>query len=230
MATANQRRDLALIERIRSGDQEAAEILIQKYVPMVKHIVRKHYANFHEFEDLMQEALIGLLGAINEYKPDQFAMKFSSFAYMCIVRKVYNVIKQSNGTKHKALNEAVSLHAYVGADATRTVMDTIPGEEPWDDPLELIEAKAARQRIDQLLRAHLSVLEYSVASLIAQGYTSSEIERAIGVKAKVVDNARTRVKAKLKRLLDRYGSLLDPNIPQRVRRRQDLFMKVQFGG
>lgn len=228
--TANQARDLNLIDRIRQGDIEAKEILAQKYLPMIKHIVKKHYASFLDFDDLMQEGFIGLLGAIDEYKPDEYDAKFSSFAYMCIIRKVYNVIKQTNGNKHKALNDALSLHSYVNSEESRTMMDLISVDGEWTDPVELIEAKHTSQRIDQLMRNHLSLLEYTVATLILKGYSSGEIEHAIGVKAKVVDNARTRVKAKLKRIVDTYGSLVDPEIPTRVRRRRDLYMRVQIGG
>jgi len=229
-ATANQIRDLELIARIRNGDLESRDDLVKKYLPMVKHIVKKHYASFLEFDDLMQEGFIGLLGAIDEYRPDEFNVKFSSFAYMCIIRKVYNVIKQTNGNKHKALNDAISLHSYVNADETRTVMDLIPLSESSVDPHETVERKAVSQWIDRLLSNHLSILEYTVATLILQGYSSGEIERVIGVNAKVVDNARTRVKQKLKRIVDTYGSLLSPRIPEKVRQRRDLFMEVQIGG
>jgi len=229
-ATANQIRDLELIARIRNGDLESRDDLVKKYLPMVKHIVKKHYASFLEFDDLMQEGFIGLLGAIDEYRPEEFNVKFSSFAYMCIIRKVYNVIKQTNGNKHKALNDAISLHSYVNADETRTVMDLIPLNESSVDPHETVERKAVSQWIDRLLSNHLSILEYTVATLILQGYSSGEIERVIGVNAKVVDNARTRVKQKLKRIVDTYGSLLSPRIPEKVRQRRDLFMEVQIGG
>ena len=50
---------------------------------------------------------IGLLSAIDEYQ-SKYNVKFSSFAYICIIRKIYNVIKQSNGNKHQALNEGIS--------------------------------------------------------------------------------------------------------------------------
>ena|GEM_PF-87252 len=224
----NQLRDLALIRRIRGGDPQAKDELVQKYLPMVKHIVKRHYASFLEFEDLMQEGFIGLLAAIDEYRPDSFDVKFSSFAYMCIIRKVYNAIKQSNGNKHKALNQALSLQAYVNADETRTVMDLLPLVDPSVDPEELLEEKSTNHRINLLLKNHLSLLEYTVIALLLQGYSSGEIERAIGVKAKVIDNARTRVKAKLKRIVDTYGSLMNPCIPLNVRRRKDLYMKIQI--
>lgn len=223
----NQRRDLALILRIRAGDPHAKDELVRKYLPMVKHIVKRHYASFLEFDDLMQEGFIGLLAAIDEYRPEDFNVKFSSFAYMCIIRKVYNAIKQSNGNKHKALNQAVSLHASVGADENRTVMDLLPADDVTSDPALLYEVKHCDRRVDTILQHHLSVLEYTVTALMLEGYTCGEIERVIGVKAKVIDNARTRVKLKLKRIVDTYGSLLNPQVPLNVRRRRDLYMKIE---
>ncbi|MGB4266081.1 MAG: sigma-70 family RNA polymerase sigma factor, partial [Limnochordia bacterium] len=90
---SNQQWDYSLITRIRLGDEEAKETLVLKYIPMVKHIVRNYYASFLDFDDLLQEGIIGLLHAIDEYRPDLYDVKFSSFAYICIIRKIYNVIK-----------------------------------------------------------------------------------------------------------------------------------------
>lgn len=229
MADPNQERDLALLRRIRLGDGHLKEEMVQKYLPMVKHIVRKHYASFLEFDDLMQEGLIGLLAAIDEYRPDDFEVKFSSFAYLCIIRKVYNVIKQSNGNKHKALNNAISLHSFVNAEETRTYFDLVSSETRSTDPLDLIEADLVEQKLDELLQAHLSLLEYTVVKHLLQGYSCHEIESELGVKAKVIDNARTRVKLKLRKLLRTHGSLLSPRVPTKVRRRKDLYLDLKLG-
>ncbi|MFO7310499.1 MAG: sigma-70 family RNA polymerase sigma factor [Bacillota bacterium] len=221
----NQLQDLALLARIREGDGAAKEALVQKYIPMVKHIVRHHYSSFLEFEDLMQEGLIGLLGAIEEYRPHEFDVKFSSFAYLCIVRKVYNAIKQTNNSKHKALNDAVSLYSTLPGDDSRTMLERCD-DATQPDPLESVAEKLASQHLARLLRNHLSLLEYTVFGLLLQGYTIQEIERAIGVSPKAVDNARTRVRLKLRRLVERYGSLLDPRVPLSARRRKDLYVRV----
>lgn len=226
----NQEKDMRLIRAIRQGDEQAKEELVQKYVPMVKHIIRNYYASFLEFEDLMQEGLIGLLNAIEEYKPEQYDVKFSSFAYICIIRKIYNIIKQSTGNKHKALNDAISLYTFVNSDENRTVLDLIPNEDNKIDPVSLVEEKVTNQRLNQVLRNHLSLLEYAVITMLLNGYSSGEIEEEIGVGAKVVDNARTRVKSKLRRIMNEYGSLLSPQVPTTVRRRRDLYLDVKLGG
>lgn len=229
MSHANQQVDLRLISEIRSGNDEAKEALIMKYTQMVRHIVRKHNTNVLDFDDLVQEGLIGLLGAITEYRPDQFDVKFSSFAYLCIQRKVSNAVKQCIGNKHKALNQAVSLQAYVNGEETRTRLDCIPSEDSWSDPVLLIENRVLDDRIRALLREHLSMLEYVVTILLAEGYTAREIEREFGLSPKRVDNARTRVKAKLRRLIHSFGSLDHPSIPKARRKWQDLALRLQLG-
>lgn len=222
---ANQAVDMDLVARVRGGDGTAREELVKKYTPMVKHIVRNHYAGFLDFDDLTQEGLIGLLGAIDEYRPDKFDVKFSSFAYICIIRKVYNVIKQTNGNKHRALNEAVSLYSTFNTDETRTMLDRLD-DARQPDPSDCVAQKLTDQQLIRLLRSHLSLLEYTVVALLLQGYSAGEIQRYIGVKAKVVDNARTRARIKVRRLVERYGSLLDPNVPLKPRRRKDLYVRV----
>ncbi|MFO7265195.1 MAG: sigma-70 family RNA polymerase sigma factor [Limnochordales bacterium] len=219
---ANQAADLALVARVRAGDGAAREELIRKYTPMVKHIVRHHAAGFLDFDDLTQEGLIGLLGAIDEYRPEEFEVKFSSFAYLCILRKVYNAIKQTRGNKHRLLNEAVSLHSPAFADETRTVLDRVD-DDAQPDPCDVVADKLMAQHLTRLLRNHLSLLEFTVVQLMMQGYTAAEIQRLVGVKAKTVDNARTRAKLKLRRIVERYGSLSDPAVPLKPRRRRDVY-------
>ncbi len=219
----NQARDLNLILRSRAGERDATEELIKKYTPLVRYIVKNYYARFLDFEDLTQEGMIGLLHAIDEYDYQRFNIKFSSFAYICIIRKIQNVVKQTNGNKHKTLNDAVSLFSFVNPDENRMILDVVPSADGTVDPAQVAEDKYMDQRIEELLRAHLSVLEYRVIKMLIAGYTAREIEMEIGVNAKIVDNARTRVRLKLKRILDKYGSLSNPRVPKKARQRKDLY-------
>ena len=202
----NQTIDLELIAKLRRGDEGARDSLVLKYIPMVKYIIKNYYSSFLDFEDLLQEGLIGLLSAMEEYKPDEYDVKFSSFAYICIVRRIYNVIKLTSGNKHRLLNESTSLQNPVGSDDTRSVMDLVAAGVPEFDPERALEEKYVRETIGQVLRNHLSILEYAVIIRLLEGYSAREIEEEMGVGLKVIDNARTRVKSKLRRLLDEHGS------------------------
>lgn len=96
-----------------------------------------------------------------------------------------------------------------------------------DDPEEWVQEAWVDETIEKLLRNHLSILEYEVVTRIINGYAASEIEKEIGVSAKSIDNARTRAKFKLGRLVARYGSLLSPKVPQKVRKRKDLYLRLR---
>lgn len=225
MSDRNQKIDLQLLNRSRNNDSFAKEELVKKYTPMVKYIVRNNYIKTLEFEDMLQEGLIGLLSAIDEYNSKDYNVKFSSFAYLCIVRKIYNIIRQSNNYKNRTLNYAVSLQAPTDSSQTRTLLDFITSDQTID-PEEVFENKWTAERINSLLQNHLSLLEYTVIGLVLNGYTIGEIEERIGVDAKSVDNARTRVRCKLQRILSKYGSLTSPHVPNRARKREDLYMSI----
>ena len=94
------------------------------------------------------------------------------------------------------------------------------------DPEKVLEDKYITEVIREVLRNHLSLLEYAVIIRLLRGYSAREIEEEIGVGLKVIDNARTRVRAKLKKLLDEHGSLLSPEVPTNVRRREDLYLNL----
>lgn len=204
---SNQEADLRLLQEARAGNTYAHEALIEKYLPMVKHIVRKHIVDLLEFDDLVQEGLIGLLGAIGEYNPERFDVKFSSFAYLCIQRKIFNAIKSSMGNKHRALNHALSIHAYTNCEETRTFGELIADERVDSDPFFVIEDRLAQEQLTRSLQEHLSRMEFLVTLLLTEGFTLREMERHFGLAPKQVDNARTRVKMKIRRLIEQYGSL-----------------------
>lgn len=222
----NQERDIELLVKARQGSEQAREALIRKYMPMVRHIVAGYcpYGS-SEAEDMVQEGSIGLLDAVNEYDCGQDKVKFSSFAYLCVVRKIYNYIRRANNSKHRALTGAVSLQSYVDGDEGRTIMDLLSSSQP--DPIEEYEEKWTSQRLRHVLHNHLSVFEYAVVVLLLRGFSLREIQRKVGVDVKSIDNARTRARAKLSRIMNRYGSLVSHEVPDRVRKRQDLYLKVR---
>lgn len=225
MAVTNQEYDLGLLMRVREGmDNRAKEELVMKYLPMVKHIVRNQLTSCLEFDDLAQEGLIGLLRAIDEYDDGKYEIKFSTFAYICILRKVFNAIKQYYSSKNKPLNNAMSLYAYTSPDESRVLIDLLGIDST--DPLEVVEDQWISERLDRVLRVYLSRVEYSVMSMILTGMSSGEIQGALGLEPKVIDNARTRARLKLRRLVERYGSLLDPDVPLKARKRMDLAMSL----
>ncbi|HEY8344587.1 MAG TPA: sigma-70 family RNA polymerase sigma factor [Bacillota bacterium] len=226
MSTANnQNEDLLLLKQIREeNDPQAKDELVRKYIPMVKHIVKNQNCYYLEYEDLIQEGLIGLLKAINEFN-GEFEIKFSTFAYICILRKIYNVLKRHSGKRNRLYRETMSLFSYVNSEESRTLLDNLNDDSC--NPEELVVEKFAFHRLQEVLKAHLTEVEYNVTLLYLMGLTFNEIQRQLLLKAKVVDNAKTRARLKLQKIIKEYGSLLHPEIPLNTRKRMDLSLKLK---
>ncbi len=62
-----------------------------------------------ENDDLIQEGMIGLFKAVQDYDVQQEA-SFYSFARLCITRQMYSAIEASKRKKHSPLNSYVSLY------------------------------------------------------------------------------------------------------------------------
>ncbi len=224
----NQEKDLLFIERIRShNDPAAKDELVRKYLPMVRHIVKNQSIYNIDYEDYIQEGTIGLLKAIEEYDAENYHIKFSTFAYICILRRIYNVVKRSFTKKAIFTGRAISLNAGFSEDDPRTVLDLVADNSY--EPLARIENEWIVGKIDMVLKAYLSPIEYEVVKLIIQDYSYQEIHKRLGFPPKVIDNARTRAKIKLKKLLIDYGSFLNPEIPLKSRKRNDLSMRLEVG-
>src|SRR5690606_41253299 len=85
---------------------------------------------------------IGRPGSLQASRSHEFDVQFSSFAYLCIVRKVHNAIKQTNNSKHKALHDAVSLYSTLPGDDSRTMLERCD-DATQPDPLESVAKKLA---------------------------------------------------------------------------------------
>ena len=224
----NQEKDLFLIERIRScNDPAAKEELVKKYLPMIRHILKTQNTVGIDYEDYLQEGAIGLLKAIEEYDFEHYSIKFSTFAYICILRRIYNTIKQSLTKKALFTTRALSLNATLGEDDSRTILDGVADNS--GEPFAQIEDDWIGRKIDLVIRVYLSPVEYRVVKLILQDYNLSDIQKQLALSIKVIDNARTRARLKLKKVLFRYGSFLNPEIPLKTRKRKDLAMQLEVG-
>jgi RNA polymerase sigma-B factor len=77
---------VTLIEAYRtSGDRRAIERIFSMHAKILNHIVRRYSQISGEpYEDLLQVGYIGLIKAVNGYKPDSSEARFSSYAYAMI--------------------------------------------------------------------------------------------------------------------------------------------------
>ena len=99
MSAYDRMTDEQLIEKLRGGDRKIMDYIMEKYKNLVRKEANAMYLLGGENEDLIQEGMIGLFKAVQDYDPRQES-SFYSFARLCITRQLYTAIEASRRKKH----------------------------------------------------------------------------------------------------------------------------------
>lgn len=194
--------DEELIIRLREGEQEVMDYLMDKYKNLVRDKAKSMYILGGDTEDLIQEGMIGLIKAVRDFDVTQ-KTSFSSFAELCVSRQMYSAIEASNRKKHLPLNSYVSLYEdseEVGEGRSLPLIDTIESSKE-NDPEVLYFGKEYTEAFAEQLKELLSPLENHVLYLHLMGTDYRTIAELLGKSPKSVDNALQRIKTKAQKIL-----------------------------
>ena len=196
--TDDREKDEVLISRCRQGDRTALECIMEKYKPLVIKKARSMFLIGGGTEDLIQEGMIGLFKAVQDFDPDR-ETSFYRFSKLCIDRQIYSAVTSAGRKKHSPLNGYVSL-----SDS-----EEIEWEERWHQttasevsPEETLINRERMEMIHEKLGKGLSPLEWSVLKLFLEGYSYAQMADKLGKKEKSIDNALRRIKGKLQDILE----------------------------
>lgn len=191
--------DEQLIRRLRGGDRAIIDYLMEKYKGMVRKEAKAMYLLGGESDDLIQEGMIGLFKAVQNYDADQES-SFYSFAKLCVTRQLYSAIEASHRKKHIPLNSYVSLYENENDEENTNLLDTIEaGKE--SNPEQAFLSKENARRLEKELGENLSDLEKRVLYLHLLGTDYRTIAELLDKSPKTVDNAIQRIKAKTEKIL-----------------------------
>lgn len=73
----------ACLERCAQGDLDARNTLVERNLRLVAHIMKKYYTQAEDQEDLISIGTIGLIKAVNTFKPDK-GIRLATYASRCI--------------------------------------------------------------------------------------------------------------------------------------------------
>lgn len=194
--------DEQLISHLRAGEKEIMDYLMVKYKSMVRRKAREMFLIGGENEDLIQEGMIGLMKAVQNYDTRQ-ENSFRSFAELCVSRQMYSAIEASRRKKHFPLNSYVSLYEMEKNDDDSKdvpLIDTIRSEVD-NNPEALYFGKEYTEAFVENLKDSLSALENHVLYLHLMGTDYRTIAEILNKSPKAIDNALQRIKAKAGKLL-----------------------------
>lgn len=191
--------DELLIEKARTGNEVALDILMNRYKHLASKIARSYFLVGAENEDLLQEAMIGLYKAYLSYDKTKGA-SFSTLANLCITRNVQTAVKTYNTKKNQVLSQSISLSSsgsikVHNEDNDEDIHIVIPSSALAPDE-KLIESEKIKV-IKEQIKNSLSKKELSVLLYFLKGLSYIQIANKLNMTTKAVDNALARVRGKL---------------------------------
>ncbi|MDX6151364.1 MULTISPECIES: RNA polymerase sporulation sigma factor SigH [Marinococcus] len=188
--------DEILIEFARAGDNQALERLIEKYRHLVRAKSRSYFLIGGDYEDIIQEGMIGLYKAVRDFRGDKLS-SFRAFAELCITRQIITAIKTATRQKHSPLNSYISLDKPVyEEDSERPLLDILV-ETHAKSPEDLLIIREKQEDMETKIGSVLSELEQQVLQLYIDGRSYQEMSGLLGRRNKSIDNALQRIKRKL---------------------------------
>ena len=188
--------DEEFIVRLRSGENEIMDYILEKYKPLVRKKTNALYLIGGENEDLIQEGMIGLFKAVRDYNEDKDC-SFASFAQLCISRQLYSALEASNRKKHGPLNTYVSFS-----------LEEQEGQSMFEDffsrktssPEEWILEQEKLKELQMCMKERLSSMEQHVLEFYLEGNNYIKISEILEKSPKSIDNALQRIRQKIRQL------------------------------
>lgn len=183
-------KDIDLILKARNGDDEALSELVKVYMAFAREKAKGYVSSDIEYDDLVQEAMIGFLSAYYTYKTDSNA-SFKTYVGVCMDHRIISAINTLNRKKRIPLSSIVPMD-----EMDAQTVDLSADPEAYFIMKE--QTKQMMEKIDE----NLSCFEKQVFHLFLSGNSYEEIAEKTQSNAKSVDNAIQRIRRKLKKTVD----------------------------
>ncbi|MCD7756429.1 MAG: RNA polymerase sporulation sigma factor SigK [Firmicutes bacterium] len=188
------------LERSAQGDLEARNVLIERNLRLVAHIMKKYYTQLADQEDLISIGTIGLIKGIATFDPAKGA-RLATYAARCIENEILMYFRaQRKSSQDVSLSDAIE----TGADGAALSLMDVVGEEP-----DLLETVSTRERIGQVRRALDTCLTEQERQVIRMRYgldgppsRQREVAQQLGISRSYVSRIEKRALGKLRQALE----------------------------
>ncbi len=190
------------LQRYQGGDLEAKNILIERNLRLVAHIVKKYQGSDEELDDLISIGTIGLIKAVSTFNAAKSA-RLSTYAARCIDNELLMMFRA-----RKKRSREVSLYDPIGTDKEGneiSLLDII--ESPAVDVVEEYSTREDVARLMASIQDVLSPREYQVICLRyglgdAQEQTQREIASTLKISRSYVSRIEKTALQKLRKIFE----------------------------
>lgn len=190
------------LKKYEEGDEEARNILVERNLRLVAHIVKKYSNIGRDMDDLISIGTIGLIKGITTFDRCK-GTRLATYAARCIENEILMTIRSS-----KKIKTEVSLQDPIGVDKEGNEISLIDilGTDP-DEVLNQVELKMQIKKLYSKIANVLKEREKTVIELrygIYNGGTKTqrEIAKMLGISRSYVSRIEKRAIKKLSKALE----------------------------
>ena len=196
-----QKEEQRYLELAAQGDLDARNILIERNLRLVAHIMKKYYAQTADQEDLISVGTIGLIKGISTFDASKGA-RLATYAARCVENEILMYFRAQ-----KKSSQDVSLSDYIdtGTDGAALCLMDVVGEE--EDMLETVCRKESAGKLMDAVEQSLTDQERQVVYLrYGLGGNAPlrqrEVAEVTGISRSYVSRIEKRALQKLRRAME----------------------------
>lgn len=185
------------LEQMKNGDEDARNILIERNLRLVAHVVKKYSNTKIDQDDLISIGTIGLIKGINSFNVDK-GSKLSTYVSRCIDNEILMYLRST-----KKLNAEVYLNDPIGKDKDDNVVTLQEilenNERNIEDEVDLkIKIKKLYKKIGDILKdRERTIIELRFGLYGHKPKTQHEIAEMMGISRSYVSRIETKAIGKL---------------------------------
>ena len=161
------------LRRYAQGDQEARDVLIERNLRLVAHIIKKYYTSESEQDDLISIGTVGLIKGVSTYRPDK-GVRLATYASRCIENEV---LMHFRGSRKSAGDLSLSDSIDTDSDGNSlSLIDVLADEE---DMSERVVQTDLCQHLSQLIDNVLDEREAEILPFALKGRTGERIAQLV---------------------------------------------------
>ena len=145
------------LRQYQNGDMHARDILIEKNLRLVAHIVKKYMNSGKETDEMISVGIVGLVKAVNTYNFEK-GSRLATYAARCIDNELLMLMRGD-----RKLSREVSLYDPIGTDKEGneiTLLSILEHED--EDIIDQLDKKQSLRKLSKILSKVLTPREYFV--------------------------------------------------------------------
>ena len=198
----SEQEELYYLKMLKDGEteqkKEARQILIERNLRLVAHIVKKYQSVGEDAEDLISIGTIGLIKAINTFNPEK-NIKLATYASRCIENEILMYLRRNSKTR---LEVSIDEPLNVDWDGNELLLSDILGTE--EDIIcrgieDEVERKLLLKAVNKLSDREKMIIRmrFGLGTPDSQEMTQKEVADVLGISQSYISRLEKRILSRL---------------------------------